>query len=63
MQWFLLYKLCYLLDDPGDVEEEVMNITWGLFQTDEEGNPLDLIGGLHESVLETAPDDMGFDLS
>jgi len=61
MQWRLLFRLCYLLDDPGDVEEEVENIEWGLFQTDDKGNPLEPIDGLHESVLGTAPDDLGFD--
>jgi hypothetical protein len=62
MQWQLLFQLCYLLGDPGDVEEEVKNIEWCLFQTDDEGNPLIPIDALHESVLDTAPDDMGYDL-
>jgi len=44
-----------LLEDPGDVETEVKDISWCLFQTDEAGRPLAPIGGLHESVLETEP--------
>ncbi len=55
MQWQLLFSLCYLLEDPGDVEVEVNDITWSLFQTDEAGRPIAPIGGLHESVLETEP--------
>lgn len=61
MQWQLLFRLCYLLGDPGDVEQEVENIEWRLFQTDDEGNPSVPIDALHESVLETAPDEMGFE--
>jgi hypothetical protein len=50
-----LFHFCYLLEDPGDLEEEVENVSWRLFQTDEEGNPIQEIGMLHESVLETDP--------
>jgi hypothetical protein len=55
MQWRLLAGLCYLLDDPGDLEPEVENIAWSLFQIDEDGCPINGIGGLIESVLETDP--------
>jgi len=55
MQWSLLSALCYLLDDPGDVEPEVRDIAWGLFQVDEEGRPIAAISGLQESLLETEP--------
>jgi hypothetical protein len=55
MQWQLLFRLCYLLDDPGDVEDEVRDVTWRLFQVDENNKPVAIIGGLHESVLETEP--------
>lgn len=55
MQWQLLFRLCYLLNDPGDVADVVSDIDWGLFTVDEAGNPLEHIGGLHESVLETEP--------
>jgi hypothetical protein len=61
MQSYLLFRLCYLLDDPGDVEDEVKDIYWGLFQMDDDGNPLTLIDGLHESVLKVGPDDMGYE--
>ena len=55
MQWKILSGLCYLLDDPGDVEEEVRDIAWHLFQVNEDDEPIATIGGLHESVLETEP--------
>ena len=55
MQAEFLFQLCYLLDDPGDVGQEVANVMWALVQTDEDGNVLNTIGGLHESVLETDP--------
>lgn len=50
-----LFSFCYLLGDPGDVEEEVAHIAWGLFQIDENGSPIEAIPALHESVLETDP--------
>lgn len=55
MQAELLFHFCYLLDDPGDVEPDVANVAWALVQTDEDGNVLNTVGGLHESVLETDP--------
>lgn len=55
MQAELLFSLCYLLDDPGDLEPEISHIAWTLVQTDDEGNVVGGIGGLHESVLETDP--------
>jgi hypothetical protein len=57
MQWRFLSALCYLLDDPGDVEPEVRDIAWQLFQIDERGQPIAPMSGLHESVLETEPSD------
>jgi len=54
-QWELLVRLCYLLDDPGDVEPMARDIAWRLFQVDDEDQPTAVIGGLHESVLETDP--------
>jgi hypothetical protein len=55
MQAQLLFSICYLLEDPGDVEPEAGDVGWVLAQVDQEGNVLDTIGGLHESVLETDP--------
>ncbi len=55
MQAQLLFSLCYLLEDPGDVEDAVSDISWALVQIDEGGNVIKTIGGLHESVLETDP--------
>jgi hypothetical protein len=51
----LLSQLCYMLEDPGLHGTEVGDVSWGLFETDEEGNPIQPINGLHESVLETDP--------
>lgn len=50
-----LFSLCYMLEDPNLPEKEVKDICWGLFETDEEGNPITRVGMLHESVLETDP--------
>jgi hypothetical protein len=55
MQAQLLFGLCYMLEDNGLSEPELEGVGWGLFQTDEEGQPLAPINGLHESVLETDP--------
>ena len=55
MQAELLFSLCYLLEDPGDLESEVSHIAWALAQVDDEGNVVGSIGGLHESVLEMDP--------
>jgi hypothetical protein len=55
MQWRLLFDFCYLLGDPALDEEGTEHISWGLFQTNEDGEPLKPIAGLHESVLETDP--------
>ncbi len=57
MQWRLLSALCYLLDDPENVEPEVKDIVWQLFQVDERGQPIAPMSGLYESVLETEPGD------
>jgi hypothetical protein len=54
-QWELLAALCYLLDDPGDIESEVQDIAWQLYQVDDKGQPTTAISGLHESVLEMDP--------
>jgi hypothetical protein len=55
MQAELLSSFCYLLEDPGDVEDGVSDIAWALVQIDDAGSVLGEIGGLHESVLETDP--------
>jgi len=55
MQWRLLFGLCHLLDDPGQLEEDVRNIAWRLFQVDENDQPVAKMNSLHESVLETDP--------
>ena|SRR5438477_11278740 len=51
----LLFALCYLLETQNFSEEEMRGLCWGLFQTDENGNPINRIPGLHESVLDTDP--------
>jgi hypothetical protein len=52
MQWRLLSAFCYLLDDPGDLEDEVKDIAWRLFEVNKDGEPKAVIAGLHESVLD-----------
>jgi hypothetical protein len=55
MQWRVLSRLCYLLDGPAVPESAAKEISWRLFQVDEDERPIAPIGGLHESVLETEP--------
>lgn len=55
MQYDLLFGLCDLIDDPGELEEPVSDISWALFQVDEDENPTAPIESLHESVLELDP--------
>jgi hypothetical protein len=59
MQWRVLSRICYLLENPGDVEDEVRDIRWRLFQIDDDYAVIDVLGGLHESVLETEPSGRG----
>lgn len=55
MQGELLFRICHLLEDPGELEPEIGDMGWGLFQIDQDGHPTGGIAGLHESVLETDP--------
>ena len=55
MQSQLLFNLCYLFEDPGDLEDEVKHIAWRLFQVDSNDRPIEIIGALHEDVLATEP--------
>lgn len=55
MQAQLLFDLCVLLSDPGQLEPEVEDVAWTLVQVSPEGEVLSAIDGLHESVLETDP--------
>jgi hypothetical protein len=56
MQYQLLFRLCYLLSDPGDLEPEVQQVAWALAQIDSDsGEIVDLYGALHESVPGTDP--------
>jgi hypothetical protein len=55
MQWELLFGFCYLLEDPGQLEPEIADMSWQLMRTNDDGACIGHIGGLHESVLETEP--------
>lgn len=58
MQWTVLAGLAYQLADPGVVEypnPKMPQVDWALFEVDEDGQPLQPIDGLHESVLDTDP--------
>ena len=56
MQAELLFRFCYLLDDPSFEEPELAGIGWRLVEADEDGQPTDTpICGLYESVFETDP--------
>jgi hypothetical protein len=51
-QYLLLGSVCYQLDDcdssPINVEGDWPRVRWALFQVDDNGKPLQRIGGLHE---------------
>jgi hypothetical protein len=58
MQWEVLAGLAYQLADPGVVDypsDDLPPVNWGLFELDDDGEPLRPIDGLHESVLDTDP--------
>jgi len=54
MQTDLLFRLCYVLDHPLNVDPE-LETAWGLFQVDAHGRALEPIRGLHLSVFEADP--------
>jgi hypothetical protein len=54
-QYQLLFRICYLLSDPSITEPELEDFSWGLFQLNNDGEIVDTIDALHESVLETDP--------
>ena len=61
----LLFSICYLMEDPGYMSDErqrlpdllptLDRVNWGFFALDEDDRPIQPVGGLHESVLETDP--------
>jgi len=55
LQAQMLFEIGYLLDGPSD-QYGPFEVSWGLFQTTEDGRPIGpQISGLHESVLELDP--------
>jgi hypothetical protein len=56
MQALVLSEFCYVLDDPSIEERELADLGWSLVETTPDFAPTrNIIGGLHESVLETDP--------
>lgn len=55
MQYELLSSLCYLLEDPGQLEPELEDLSWRLVRINESGEIIGTIDGLHESLIETDP--------
>lgn len=55
MQWRLLFRLCYLLDDPGLDEPELEHVAWRLFELDVDEQPARPMVCLYESVLGMDP--------
>jgi hypothetical protein len=52
----LFFAIAYLLEGPPDDLDIDVDVSWGLFETDEHGHPTkNRIGDLHESVLELDP--------
>ncbi len=51
----MLFSIGYLIDGPA-YSHTLEDVSWGLFQTNEDGNPFGAqVAGLHESVLEFDP--------
>jgi hypothetical protein len=57
LQAQMIFSLGYLVDSgPSEQTEEIKDVTWGLFQVDDNGDPFGpAISCLHESVLEFDP--------
>lgn len=55
MQYVLLFRVCYLLDDPNLSEPELEDFSWGLFQVNEDGEIISPIEGLYSSLLSLDP--------
>lgn len=56
MQANLLFSICETIDMGGvDEEPEAEDVRWVLCQVTEEGEVVGVLGGLHESMLETDP--------
>jgi hypothetical protein len=58
MQWKVISKLAYQINNSGDVtypKPNMPEVAWELFEVDDDGKPLNPIPGLHESVLDTDP--------
>ena len=59
MQHHMLHGVSFLLDFPDDVEPHVDGPQWALCSLDEEGNPVEHIGGLYEITSEVDPSGCG----
>jgi hypothetical protein len=56
LQAQMLFSITYLLDGPRSQHGPLYDVSWGLFQIAEDGQPTGpQISGLYESVLETDP--------
>ncbi len=55
-QYEMLFNMCYLLDDPGDLEPELGNMDWVLHEVDKNGNLSGrILQGMYESALSMDP--------
>ena len=55
MQAAVLFHVCSVIDDPGELEHEAGDVAWALVQVNGDGEVVGQLTGLHESVLETDP--------
>lgn len=55
MQHHVLHGVCYLLDHGNDIEPNVEGPEWALCALDEEGSPVEHLGGLYEITAELDP--------
>jgi hypothetical protein len=59
MQHHMLHGVSFLLDFPNDVEPQIDGAQWALCALDEDGNPIEHIGGLYEITAELDPSGLG----
>lgn len=52
----LLYDISYLVDDPSIEDEELEHIAWGLYEENEDMEPIRRMGCVHELVYDLDPD-------
>lgn len=55
MQHHVLHGVCYLMDHGNDIEPNVEGPEWALCALDDDGSPVEHLGGLYEITAELDP--------